>query len=139
MRRSVLLIALALAACQPQASAHVSPSSSPAAPPGDLIYVHDPNAPRMLEMDWSGKVRGSVSGRGFMWPSADGSRFVNTDLMSVEDQDGRSLGRLTPDVYSLSWADDNQHVCAIVVHPGSSPDTGRPSLWIGAPGETGQT
>lgn len=142
MRRPLLLIALTLAACQPQASAHATPSSSPAAPPGDLIYVQDPNAPRMLEIDWSGKVRGSVAALGFSTPSPDGSRFFRaTDRVIVEDWLGHALGALDadPSSYGLgTWADDGRHFCGIVFPSGSGPDAGRGSLWIGAAGETGR-
>ena len=146
MRRTVLLIALGLAACQPQASAHISPasstSSSPdraAAAPGDLIYVRDLDGPRMLEMDWAGKVHGSVSARGFSTPSADGSRFFRTaDRIVVEDWRGHALGVLDADPNSDglgTWADDGQHFCGISFPPNSGPDTGTGSLWIAAPGE----
>ncbi|HVS05984.1 MAG TPA: hypothetical protein VHK65_07435 [Candidatus Dormibacteraeota bacterium] len=149
MRQAILLIALALAACQPQALAHVTPSAAsathspgPAAPPGDLIYMQDPNAPRMLEMDWSGKVRGSVSAQGFGIPSPDGSRFFrSTDRIVVEDWRGHTLGALDADASSYglgTWADDGQHFCGIVFPPGSGPDAGKASLWVGAPGETGR-
>jgi hypothetical protein len=133
------LIAVALAACQPQASAHVTPSSSPAGPPGDIIYVQDLNAPRMLEMDWAGKVHGSVSAQGFGSSSPDGSKFVRTtDHSTVEDWRGRPLAQLDADPSSIglvSWADDGQHLCGIAFPPNSGPDTGTGSLWIGAPGE----
>ena len=140
------MIALALAACQAQASAHVSPPASPAAkptePPADLIYAQDPNGPQMIEMDWSGKVRGSVSARGFSSPSPGGSSFLRTnDGISAEDWQGRSIGRLDigRNVYGLTmWADDGRHICGIVVRSGSGPDAGNGSLWIGAPGETGR-
>jgi hypothetical protein len=139
-------MALALVACQPQASAHVSPPTSPvaqpAAPPADLIYVQDPNGSQMLEMDWSGKVRGSVSARGFSTPSPDGSRyFRSTDHIVVEDWGGRALGALDADASSYglgTWADDGRHFCGIVFAPGSGPDAGTASLWIGAPGEPGR-
>src|SRR5260370_15614605 len=139
-------MALALVACQPQAAAHVSPPASPAAqparPPADLIYVQDPNGPQMLEMDWSGKVRGSVSARGFSTPSADGFRFFRTtDRIVVEDWRGHALGALDTDASSYglgTWADDGRHFCGIVFPPGSGPDAGTASLWIGAPGETGR-
>src|SRR6266446_7136813 len=139
VRRTIFLIALALAACQPQASAQDHPSSSPAAPPGDLIYVQDLDAPRMVEMDWSGKVRGSVVAQGFSTPSPDGSRFLRaTDHLTVEDWRSHSLGQLDANLtsYGLStWADDGQHVCGIMFPPNSGPDTGTGSLWIAAPGE----
>src|SRR2546423_13151102 len=142
VRRLMLLGALALAACQPQVAAKLAPSSPPAGPPGDLSYVQDPNAPRMLEMDWSGKVRGSVSARGFSSPSPDGSRFLRaTETISAEDSLGHSLGPLAldPTVYALtSWADDGRHVCGVTVPSGSGPDAGKSSLWIGAQGETGR-
>jgi hypothetical protein len=112
---------------------------SPASPPVDLIYVQDLNAPRMLEMDWSGKVRGSVSAQGFSLPSPDGSRFLRaTDHLAVEDWRGKTLGQLDANLnYGLStWADDGQHVCGISFPPNSGPDTGTGSLWIAAPGET---
>jgi hypothetical protein len=133
------VIALSLAACQPQALLPVSPSPYSAGPPGDLIYVQDLNAPRMLEMDWSGKVRGSVSAQGFSSPSPDGSRFLRaTDHLAVENWRGKSLGQLDADLtsYGLStWADDGQHICGITFPPNSSPDMGTGSLWIAAPGE----
>jgi hypothetical protein len=135
----VLLIAVALAACQPQASAKVTPSSSPAAPPGDLIYVQDPSVPQMLEMDWFGKVRGSVSARGFSTPSPDGSRFLRTtDHIVVEDWRDHALGALDADANSYglgTWADDGQHFCGITFPPNSAPDAGMGSLWITVPGE----
>ena len=133
------MVVFALSACQSQASAHVTPSSSPAGTPGDIIYVQDLNAPRMLEMDWSGKVHGSVSAQGFSSPSPDGSRFFRaTDHLTIEDWRGKSLGQLDADLtsYGLStWADDGQHVCGITFPPNSGPDTGTGSLWIAAPGE----
>lgn len=139
MRWPFLVIAVTLTACQPQASAHVTPPSSPAGPPGDLIYVQDLNAPRMLEMDWSGKVRGSVSAQGFSLPSPDGSRFLRaTDHLAIEDWRGKTLGQLDADLtsYGLStWADDGQHICGISFPPNTSPDMGTGSLWIAAAGE----
>jgi hypothetical protein len=139
------VIALALAACQPEASAHLSPSASatvePTSPPADLIYAQDPKGPQMLELDWSGKVRGSVSARGFSTPSADGSRYLrSTDRVVVEDWRGHALGALDADATSYFgiWADDGQHFCGIVVPPGSGPDAGTASLWIGTPGKTGR-
>ena len=93
----------------------------------------------MLEMDWSGKVRGWVSAQGFSLPSPDGSRFLRaTDHLAVEDWRGKSLGQLDADLtsYGLStWADDGQHICGISFPPNSSPDMGTGSLWIAAPGE----
>jgi len=139
MRRLILLVALILAACQPQVAAKVAPSSSPAGPPGDLVYVQDQNAARMLEMDWSGKVRGSVSAQGFSSPSPDGSRFLRaTDQLTVEDWRGHTLGQLDADLtsYGLStWADDGRHICGITFPLNSGPDTGTGSLWIAASGE----
>jgi hypothetical protein len=133
------VIAFTLTACQPQTSAHFSPSSPPAGPPGDLIYVQDLNVSRMLEMDWSGKVHGSVSAQGFSSPSPDGSRFLRaTDHLTVEDWRGTSLGQLDAALtsYGLStWADDGQHICGITFPPSSGPDMGTGSLWIAAPGE----
>ncbi len=96
----------------------------------------------MLEMDWSGKVRGSVSARGFSSPSPDGSRFLRTvDGISAEDWQGHAVGRLDldPNVYGLAvWADDGRHICGVVTRSGSGPDAGKGFLWIGAPGETGR-
>ena len=144
MRRPFFLIALALTACQSQAGAQAGPQAtqSPSAPPGDLIYVQDPNGPRMLEMDWAGKVHGSVSARGFSTPSPDGSRYFRaTDRIVVEDWRGHPLGALDADASSYGlgmWADDGQHFCGIVVAPGSGPDAGTASLWIGTPGTTGR-
>ena len=136
------MIAFVLTACEPQASAHVTPSPSPAGLPGNLIYVQDPSGPRMLEMDWSGKVHGSVPVLGFSGPSPDGSRFLRaTAKVSVEDWQGHSLGGLDldPNMYGLAtWADDGRHVCGIVVASGNGPDAGKSSLWIGAPGEPGR-
>ena len=104
--------------------------------------MQDPNGPRMLEMDWSGKVHGSTSAQGFSTPSPDGSRyFRSTDRIMVEDWRGRALGALDadPSSYGLgTWADDGQHFCGIVIPRGSGPDAGTASLWIGAPGETGR-
>jgi hypothetical protein len=89
----------------------------------------------MLEMDWSGKVRGSVSAQGFIGPSPDGSRFLRaTDHVGVEDWRGHSLGPLAvdPTFYGLpTWADDSQHVCGISL----SPNTGTASLWVDGAGE----
>jgi hypothetical protein len=96
----------------------------------------------MVEVDWSGKVRGSVSARGFSSPSPDGSKFLRAiDEISAEDWQGHIIGRLDLDtnVYGLSmWADDGRHVCGVVVRQGGGPDSGNGSLWIGAPGETGR-
>lgn len=93
-------------------------------------------------MDWSGKVRGSVSVRGFSSPSPDGSRFLRTvGGISAEDWQGHAVGRLDldPNVYGLAvWADDGRHICGVVTRSGSGPDAGNGSLWIGAPGETGR-
>jgi len=93
----------------------------------------------MLEMDWSGKVRASVSAQGFSTPSPDGSRFIRaTDRLTVEDWRGSSLGPLDvdPTSYGLSaWADDGVHICGITFRSNSGPDTGTGSLWIAAPGE----
>jgi hypothetical protein len=96
----------------------------------------------MLEMDWSGKVQGSVSAQGFSTPSPDGSRFFrSTDRIRVEDWRGHAVGVLDadPGSYGLgTWADDGKHFCGIVFPAGSGPDAGNASLWIGAPGETGR-
>jgi hypothetical protein len=96
----------------------------------------------MMEMDWSGKVQGSVSARGFSSPSPDGSRFLRAaEKVSAEDWLGHSLGPLDldPAVYGLTtWADDGLHVCGVLVPSGSGSDAGRGSLWIGAPGEKGR-
>jgi hypothetical protein len=93
----------------------------------------------MLEMDWVGKVHGSVSARGFSTPSPDGSRyFRSTDRIMVEDWRGHALGALDadPNSYGLgTWADDGQHFCGISFPPNSGPDTGTGWLWIAAPGE----
>ena len=142
VRRLIFLVALALSACQPQAAAKVTPSPSPTVAPGDLIYVQDPGGPRMLELDWSGKLQGSVPSQGFSTPSPDGSRFFRaTDRITVEDWRGHTLGALDADSSSYglgNWADDGKHFCGIVFPPGSGPDAGNASLWIGAPGETGR-
>ena len=96
----------------------------------------------MLEVDWSGKVHGSISAQGFSTPSPDGSRYVRTtDRIMVEDWRGHALGALDADASSYglgTWADDGQHFCGIVIPGGSGPDAGTASLWIGAPGETGR-
>lgn len=96
----------------------------------------------MLEMDWSGKVHGSVSAQGFSSPSPEGSRFIRaTDRVTVEDWRGHALGVLDadPNSYGLgTWADDGQHFCGIVFPTSSGPDQGKGSLWIGAPGEKGR-
>ena len=147
MRRPILLIALTLAACEPQALAHVTPPASPTtkstSPPADLIYVQDPSGPHMLEMDWSGKVHSSVSAQGFSTPSADGSKyFRSTERIIVEDWRGHSLGALDadPNSYGLgTWADDDQHFCGISFPPNRGPDTGTGVLWIAAPGEKSRT
>jgi hypothetical protein len=93
----------------------------------------------MLEMDWSGKVHGSVSAQGFSSPSPDGSRFLRaTERLTVEDWRGHTLGTLDGDLSSYglaSWADDGTHVCGISFPPSSGPDTGTGMLWIAAPGE----
>ena len=137
------LIGLALVACEPQVSVLMTPSPSQVGQPPDLIYVRDPNGPRLIEMDWSGLVHGSVSAQGFGGPSPDGSRFIRSiDHVTVEEWTGRSLGRLDldPEISGLAtWADDGRHVCSIIFPPGSGPDTGTGSLWIGAPGEVGRT
>jgi hypothetical protein len=142
VRRLIFLVALALAACQPQPTAKVAPSPAATAPPGDLIYVQDPGGPRMLEMDWSGKVHGSVPSQGFSTPSPDGSRFFRaTDRITIEDWRGHTVGALDadPSSYGLgAWADDGKHFCGIVFPTGSGPDAGNASLWVGAPGETGR-
>jgi len=131
-----------LAACQPQTSAANKAASTPARPPGDLIYIQDPSGPRMLELDWSGKVVGSVSAQGFGGASPDGSRFLRAaDEVSLDDWRGRSLGSLDidPTAYGLSsWAEDNVHLCGIVFPPNAGPDSGQGRLWIGAPGEKGR-
>jgi hypothetical protein len=97
----------------------------------------------MLEMNWSGKVLGSVSAQGFGRPSPDGSRFFRTtDRISVEDWREHALGALDGDASSYglgSWADDGQHFCGIAFPPGSGPDSGTGSLWIAAPGEKRRT
>jgi len=143
VRWPLLLIAFALTACQPQASARVTPSPLPAGPLGDLIYVQDLDAPRMLEMDWAGKVHGSVSAQGFGTASPDGSKFVRVaDLLTVEDWRGRRLAQLDADPNSIglaSWADDGRQVCGITFPSNSGPDTGTGSLWIAAPGEKSRT
>jgi len=143
VRWPFLLIAFALTACQPQASARVTPSPLPASPPGDLIYVQDPNGPRMLELDWSGKLRGTISAQGLSSPSPDGSRFIRaTDHTSVEDSRGLVLGTLDADLTSYglsSWADDDRHICGIVFPSEMGPETGTGSLWIAAPGEKSRT
>jgi hypothetical protein len=93
----------------------------------------------MLEMDWSGKVRGSVPAQGFSTSSPDGSKFLRaTDHLAIEDWRGQSLGQLDADLasYGLStWADDGHHICGITFPPNSGPDTGSGSLWIAAAGE----
>src|SRR2546425_3414576 len=95
----------------------------------------------MLEVDWSGKVHGSVSARGFSTPSPDGSRYLRSiDRSTVEDWRGHALGGLDADASSYglgSWADDGQHFCGIVLPAGTGPDAGNASLWIGDPGKTG--
>src|SRR5438477_819504 len=142
VRRLIFLVALGLSACQPQAEAKVTPSPSPTVLPGDLIYVQDPGGPRMLEMDWSGKVQGSVPSQGFSTPSPDGSRFIRaTDRITIEDWRAHTVGALDADSSSYglgNWADDGKHFCGIVFPRGSGPDAGNASLWIGAPGETGR-
>ena len=96
----------------------------------------------MLEVDWSGKVHGSVSARGFSTPSPDGSRYLRSiDRSTVEDWRGHALGGLDADASSYglgSWADDGQHFCGIVLPAGTGPDAGNASLWIGEPGKTGR-
>ena len=96
----------------------------------------------MLELDWTGRVVGSVSAQGFGGASPDGSRFLRAgDQVTVDDWRGRSLGRLDldPTAYGLSsWAEDNSHLCGIVFPPNVGPDSGAGRLWVGAPGEKGR-
>jgi len=93
----------------------------------------------MLELDWSGRVRGTVPAQGLTSPSPDGSRFIRaTDQATVEDSRGRPLGTLDAGLteYGLSvWADDDRHICGIAFPAGTGPDSGAGSLWIAAPGE----
>lgn len=150
MRRLWFVVPVLLAACQPQASTHVSPSSTAARSPSqsaaatysDVVYVQDPDGPRMLQMDWAGKVVGSVPAQGFEDPSPDGSRYIrsNGQELLAEDRNGHSLGRLSdrPSSGLLVWADDGVHLCDIVFPPYTGPDSGQGSLWIGAPGEQGR-
>jgi len=142
VRRLWFVIVLVLAACQPQASATAKATSTPVSPPGDLIYVQDPTAPRMLELDWSGKAVGWVAAQGFGGASQDGSRFLHAgDQLVVEDWRGHVLGKLDldPSSYGLSvWADDGVHLCGITFPPNAGPDSGQGRLWVGAPGETGR-
>ena len=97
----------------------------------------------MLEMDWSGKVLGSVSAQGFSTPSPDGSRYLRSiDRITVEDWRGHALGALDADASSYglgTWADDGQHFCGIAFPANRGPDTGTGSLWIAAPGEKRRT
>jgi hypothetical protein len=90
----------------------------------------------MLEMDWLGKVHGSVSAQGFSGSSPDGSRFLRvTDHLTVEDWRGHSLGQLAvdPTFYGMpTWADDSRHVCGISFSSNTGPGSGTASLWIGA-------
>jgi len=90
----------------------------------------------MLEMDWLGKVHGSVSAQGFSGSSPDGSRFLRvTDHLTVEDWRGHSLGQLAvdPTFYGMpTWADDSRHVCGIGFSSNTGPGSGTASLWIGA-------
>jgi hypothetical protein len=93
----------------------------------------------MLEMDWAGKVRGSVPAQGFSTPSPDGSRFLRaSDHLVIEDWHGHLLGQLDADLtsYGLStWADDGYHICGMTFPPSSGPDQGTGSLWIAAAGQ----
>jgi WD40 repeat protein len=130
-----------LAACQPQnpAAARAIPTN----PPGDLLYIQDPGGPRMLQLNWSGKVVGWVSAQGFAGPSPNGSRFLHAgDPVVVEDWRGHLIGQLDvdPNAYGLlAWAEDNIHLCGIVFPTNAGPDSGQGRLWIGAPGEKGRT
>jgi hypothetical protein len=78
----------------------------------------------MLEMDWSGKVRGSVSAQAFSGPSPDGFRFLRaTDHVTVEDWRGHSLGPLAvdPTFYGLpTWAAGDWHDQVVVRADGTS-------------------
>ena len=107
----------------------------------DLVYVQDNSASRLLEMDWTGKFRGSVSGEITM-PSADGSRFLRTgDRLEAQDWQGHSLGQFGANLlaYGLAlWADDGQQLCAVMISPTGGPTAGGGTLWIGKPGETGR-
>src|ERR1700737_2315001 len=78
--RPWIVIALMLAACQPQNPAEAR--GSPTNPPGDLLYIQDPGGPRMLQLNWSGKVVGWVSAQGFAVrrPTAHGSSTPVTRL-----------------------------------------------------------
>ena len=142
MRRSWILLGLALAACQSQSHAPTGSTPSPTAR-SNVIYVADNG--QMTELDWSGNRVGSVSALGFSSPSPDGSRFLRSspagDRLASEDSLGRSLGPLdlNPNVYGLAaWADDGKHICGIVFPTNRGSDSGSGSLWIGAPGEHGR-
>ena len=140
MKRAVCLLVIALTACQPQTA---KPGSS--APPAngnmaDRIYVQDPSGSRMLEMDWSGRVLGSVAAAGFAIPSADGSKFLRTgDQPSIEDWRGHIISPFDPGLsdYSLAvWADDNGHLCGVQYSPNGAAGSSKASVWILTPGQT---
>ena len=139
MRRFPWLLGLTLVACQSAASAPV-PSAS-AATRVDLVYVQDNSVARLLEMDWTGKIRGAVAGQ-ITTPSADGSRFLRTgDRLEAQDWQGHVLGQLDANLLSHGlalWADDGQQLCAVVVSSASGPTAGGGMLWIGKPGQTGR-
>jgi hypothetical protein len=96
----------------------------------------------MVELNWSGRVIGSVSAQGFGGASPDGSRFLRAaDQVTVDDWRGRLVGRLglDPTAYGLSaWADDSTHVCGLVFPQNAGPDSGAGRLWVGAPGDSGR-
>lgn len=139
MKRLVVLLAISLAACQAQAAPRPAASSTEnRAPYADRIYVHDASGQRMLELDWSGRVIGSVAAAGFGTPSPDGSKFIRSgDHPSIEDWRGHSVGSLDSQLITYgfpTWAEDSLHLCGIAFPASVGSDAGQGSLWILTPG-----
>lgn len=98
----------------------------------ELVYelgapVAEPNGSydqHLIEVDWTGTVRGSVDVPGYgtqtnpepmsvpgrFNQSPDGSRIV-IDGVSILRADGSSAGRLAPGADALTWDGDNLHLC----------------------------
>jgi hypothetical protein len=139
VKRLVAMLAISLAACQAQ-SAPGPPASSTGspAPYADRIYVQEGSGQRMLELDWSGKIVGSVAAVGFGTASPDGSKFIRSgDHPSIEDWRGHSLGSLDSQLVTYgfpTWAEDNLHLCGIAFPASVGSDAGQGSLWVLTPG-----